>query len=180
MSRRKLIILIIIMLVLAGGVLYDNVYRVALERRDDVADRKALKIKKIKDYRATVAQKKTLEEIHEDYKNNIEQITNYVIHGKTPALAAADLQSIIQSTITPRGGNITRFNVKQPESTPPFQVINIEMDVTCPSISVLNDVLYEIETRKPFLYIKKLDIRPVNLILPIDLIVNFEISALTM
>ncbi len=168
------------MLVLAGGVLYDNVYRVALERRDDVADRKALKIKKIKDYRATVAQKKTLEEIHEDYKNNIEQITNYVIHGKTPALAAADLQSIIQSTITPRGGNITRFNVKQPESTPPFQVINIEMDVTCPSISVLNDVLYEIETRKPFLYIKKLDIRPVNLILPIDLIVNFEISALTM
>ncbi|MBF0338980.1 MAG: hypothetical protein HQL05_14260 [Nitrospirae bacterium] len=180
MSRRKLIILIVLMLVLAVGVFYDNVYRVAMERKDDVADRKALKIKKIKDYRATVAQKKTLEEIHEDYKQHIEQITNYVIHGKTPALAAADLQSIIQSTITPRGGNITRFNVKPPESTPPFQVINIEMDVTCPSISVLNDILYEVETRKPFLYIKKLDIRPVNLILPIDLIVNFEISALTM
>ncbi|MBF0317683.1 MAG: hypothetical protein HQL04_05855 [Nitrospirae bacterium] len=180
MSRKKIITSVLIMLLLAIGVLYDNVYRVAQERRDDVADRKGLKIKKIKDYRATVAQKETLEDIHEEYRKNMEQITNYVIHGKTPALAAADLQSIIQSTITPRGGNITRFNVKPPESTPPFQVIHVEMDVTCPNISVLNDIIYELETRKPFLYIKKLDIRPVNLILPIDLIVNFEISALTM
>ncbi|KJU83713.1 general secretion pathway protein M [Candidatus Magnetobacterium bavaricum] len=180
MSRKKLITLVLIMLLLGIGVIYDSVYRVAQERRDDVADRKALKIKKLKDYKAAVAQKDTLEEVHQEYKKNIDQITNYVIHGKTPALAAADLQSIIQSTITPRGGNITRFNVKPPENTPPFQVINVEMDVTCPNISVLNDILYELETRKPFLYLKKLDIRPVNLILPIDLIVNFEISALTM
>ncbi|KJU85933.1 General secretion pathway M protein [Candidatus Magnetobacterium bavaricum] len=180
MSRRKIITSVLIMLLLAIGVLYDNVYRVARERKEDVADRKALKIKKIKDYRTTVAQKETLEEIHEEYKKNVDLITNYVIHGKTPALAAADLQSIIQSTLTPRGGNITRFNVKPTENTPPFQVINVEMDVTCPTISVLNDILYEIETRKPFLFIKKLDIRPVNLILPIELIVNFEVSALTM
>ncbi|MBF0537050.1 MAG: hypothetical protein HQL03_02225 [Nitrospirae bacterium] len=180
MSRKKLIISVLAILLLALGIIYDNVYRVAQERKDEVADRKALKIKKIKEYRAIVAQKKTLEGIRADYKKNMDQVTNYVIHGKTSALAAADLQSIIQSTITPRGGNITRFNVKPPESTPPFQLVNVELDVTCPNISVLNDILYEIESRKPFLYIKKLDIRPVNLILPIDLIVNFEITALTM
>ncbi len=178
MKGKKLIGALLIILVLGLAIIFDNVYRVAEERKEDVADRKTLKVKKIKEYKAIVEKKKELEEIHEDYKKTLELINNYVIHGKTPALAAADVQNIIQSIITPRGGNVTRFNAKPPDNTPPFQVINIEMDATFPNISVLNDTLYPIETRKPFLYVKKIDVRPVNYMVPIDLMVNFEISAL--
>jgi hypothetical protein len=179
MDRKKKIIAITVVVLLSFLLAYDNFYKDLQQKKEAIEQARSLKVKTLKKYKTIVAQKSEIEKENGNNKALLAQVKNYVIQAKTPALAGADLQSMVQPIITARGGNVTRTNVKPGENIPPFQTITLEIDTTMPNVSVLNDVLYEIETRKPLLEIRKIDVRGINFMNPVDLFVNIEIAAIT-
>lgn len=157
---------------------YDYFYKGLQERKEELEQNKEMRLKTLKKYKTIISQKDEIEKSVKSNKDREDQIKAVTVEAKTSALAAADLQKIIQPIITSHGGSIMRMNVKQAENKPPFQVINIELDTNLPSITVLNETIYDIETKKPLFFIKKLDTRVVNFMNPVELLVNLEIYAI--
>jgi hypothetical protein len=166
----------------AAGVLvfllaYDSFYKGMQEHKEELEQNKETRIRTLRKYKTVISQKDEIEKNVTSNKDREAQIKAITVEAKTSALAAADLQKIIQPIITSHGGSVTRINVKQTEIKPPYQVINLELDTNLPNITVVNETIYDIETKKPTLFIKKLDARAVNFMNPVEIFVNFEISA---
>ncbi|MBF0459562.1 MAG: hypothetical protein HQK99_16855 [Nitrospirae bacterium] len=178
MGNKKLKLMLSIVGVLVFLLTYDFFYKGLQERKEDLEQNKEMRIKTLKKYKTVIAQKDEIEKGVKSNKDREDQIKAITVEAKTSALAAADLQKIIQPIITSAGGSIMRMNVKQAENKPPFQVITIELDTNLPSISVLNETIYDIESKKPIFFIKKLDARAINFMNPVEIAVNMEIYAI--
>ncbi|MBF0553351.1 MAG: hypothetical protein HQK96_02200 [Nitrospirae bacterium] len=178
MKNKNLKLMLSIVGVLLFLLTYDYFYKGLQERKEELEQNKEMRIKTLKKYKTIISQKDEIEKSVKFNKDREDQIKSVTVEAKTSALAAADLQKIIQPIITSHGGSIMRMNVKQAENKPPFQVINIELDTNLPTISVLNETIYDIETKKPLFFIKKLDTRVVNFMNPVELLVNLEIYAI--
>ncbi|MEO5361295.1 MAG: type II secretion system protein GspM [Nitrospirota bacterium] len=178
MRNKNLKALLSIVLVLVFLLGYDFFYKDLQDRKEELEQNKEMRIKTLTKYKTVIAQKDEIEKNVNLNKEREEQLRAITVEAKTSALAAADLQKIIQPIITSHGGSIMRMNVKQAENKPPFQLITIELDTNLPSITVLNEIIYDIETKKPLFFIKKLDARAVNFMNPVEIAVNMEIYAL--
>jgi hypothetical protein len=163
--------------VLVFLLVYDFFYKGLQERKEELQHNKEVRIKTLRKYKTVISQKDEIEKSVKSNKDREDQIKAVSVEAKTSALAAADLQKIIQPIITSHGGSVSRMNVKQAENKPPFQVISIELDTNLPNITVLNETIYDIETKKPLFFIKKLDARAVNFMNPVEIFVNLEISS---
>lgn len=61
-----------------------------------------------------------------------------------------------------------------------LKVVNVAMDISMPDIRALSDVIYNIETRTPYITINELDIRVRNFKEPKELMVKLRVAALTL
>ncbi len=135
-------------------------------------------------YKKTLLKKETLTKNFEIInKKYTEQ--HYFYTNKTTALAAADLQSFITSTITEAGGQIIRKSSASKVSEGNFNriIIDVNMMVT---MTALRSILYKIETTTPLIIInhiqikttpKKRNIRTRKLESSNQLMVNFKASS---
>ncbi|MCG6551566.1 MAG: type II secretion system protein GspM [Candidatus Magnetominusculus sp. LBB02] len=178
MKNKKLKTMVWVAGVLLLLVCYDSFYKSLQEKKEEQQQGMELRIKTLKKYKTVIAQKDEIEKAVIANKDREYQIKAVTVEAKTSSLAAADIQKIIQPIITSAGGSIMRMNVKPSENKPPFQVINIELDTNLPSIAVLNDVIYDIETKKPIFFIKKMDARAINFLNPVEIMVSMEIYAI--
>lgn len=86
----------------------------------------------------------------------------YFSDRETVALASADLQKLIKTTISAAGGQLTSTQVL-PSKTTEDDITRITVKVRMNgSIEDLRSVLYEIEMSKPLMIIEELDVRPVR------------------
>ena len=89
------------------------------------------------------------------------QEQNYFSTQDTVALASADLQKFIKSTISSAGGQLTSTQVLPSVSENGFNRISVKVRMSG-NAEVLRSVLYEIESAVPVMIVDEIDIRPVR------------------
>jgi general secretion pathway protein M len=103
----------------------------------------------------------------DDVVENIDRIKqqyqslNYFSTRDTVALASADLQKFIKSSISQAGGQLTSTQVLPSSSESGFNRMTVKVRMSG-DIEDLRSVLYEIETSVPVMIVDQIDIRPVR------------------
>jgi general secretion pathway protein M len=80
-----------------------------------------------------------------------------LLDGATTAVAAANLQSQIKAVVERHRGEIKSAQDLPSLTHEDFEKIEVRCDLTAP-MSALGPLLYEIETRQPYLFVDALDI----------------------
>jgi hypothetical protein len=167
------------MIILMALLIYQYGY---LRIRSDLAiikEEQAMKTRTLEKYINLISEKPQLEAKLTSLRETRKADDSKLIEGQTPSLAAAQLQEIVKSTITGRGGTISSERVGKPEDLGKFKVISVSVDASIPDSRALSEILYSIETRTPNLVIKELDTRVKNYRDPRELMVKLDVSALT-
>ncbi len=86
---------------------------------------------------------------------------NYFSTRDTVALASADLQKLIKTSISEAGGQLTSTQVLPSSSKDSFSRVTVKVRMTG-DIEALRTVLHEIESSVPMMIVDQLDIRPVR------------------
>lgn len=112
---------------------------------------------KLQRYERLAAQKESVLRQFDNIKKQ-QAANNNFISKKSPALASADLQKLVKSTITGAGGVLTSTQVVPSREQDQFQRIAIKVRMTG-GIELLRTVLYELESARPMLIIENINIR---------------------
>lgn len=107
-----------------------------------------------------VAKKDKVLENIERIKNQYQQ-QNYFSTQETVALASADLQRFIKTTIAQAGGQLTSTQVLPGTSADRFNRITVKVRMSG-DVEILRSVLHQIESSRPIMIIDQIDIRPVR------------------
>ncbi len=86
---------------------------------------------------------------------------NYFSTRDTVALASADLQKLIKTSISEAGGQLTSTQVLPSSSKDSFSRVTVKVRMTG-DIEALRTVLHQIESSVPMMIVDQLDIRPVR------------------
>lgn len=138
-----------------------------------------MKIRKLEKYINIISEKPDLEKKLTILIDRRKADSSKIIEAQTLSLSAATLQETVKGIITGKGGSIASERVEKPEDFETFKIINVVVDATVPGIRALSDILYGIETRTPYLVVRELDTRIMNIRDPKELMVKIKISALT-
>ena len=84
----------------------------------------------------------------------------------------------MKSIITSRGGTISSERIEKPEDAGNFKIITTSFDCLLPDIRSLNDILFSLETRTPYLAVREVDTRIRDARDPRELTVKLTVSAL--
>jgi len=109
------------------------------------------------------------------------RVSEQYIAKETPALASADLQTLIKEIVTTSGGELISTQVvpEQQEEQLTRIAVRIRMNG---STRVLRDVLHAVETSQPILWVDNLNLRPIRMpmrpgskVAPDRLSIDFEV-----
>jgi len=103
---------------------------------------------------------KRLEEIRQQ-----SQKEERFISRDTPALASADMQTLIKEAVTTAGGELISTQVIPEHKEEQFTRIAVKVRMTG-STPVLRDVLFAFESRNPILFVENLNLRPIRIVQP--------------
>lgn len=178
-KTKTLIVSIPLMIILMGLLFYQYGYLRIRSELATIKEEQAIKTKTLEKYINLISEKPHLEARLASLRETRKSDDSKLIEGQTPSLAAAQLQEIVKSTITGRGGTISSERVGKPEDLGKFKIIRVSVDAVMPDSRALSEILYSIETRTPHLVIKELDARVKNYRDPRELMVKLDVSALT-
>ncbi len=178
-KTKTLIVSIPFMIILMGLLIYQYGYLRVRSELATIKEEQAIKTRTLEKYINLISEKPSLEERLASLRETRKADDSKLIEGQTPSLAAAQLQEIVKSTITGRGGTISSERVGKPADLGKFKVISVSVDASIPDSRALSEILYSIETRTPYLVIKELDARVKNYRDPRELMVKLDVSALT-
>ena len=180
MKRRSDLIRIAIplMAILFGIILYQNVYVRVQSDLKTAREERALKMKMLEKYVALVASRPELEKKLIQLGEQRKAADSKILAGNAPALAGASLQETVKSIITGRGGTISSERIEKPEDRGNFTVVTTSFDCLLPDIRSLNDILFSLETRTPYLAVREVDTRIRDIRDPRELMVKLTVSAL--
>ncbi len=179
-GRSKLLIIAIpVIIILAGLVAYQYGYQGVRNEMNNVKEMQASKTKMLEKYIALIAEKPDLEKKFQALQEERKADDSKIIEAQTVSIAAASLQETVKTFITGRGGSITSERVEKPDTLGNLKVVNVSIDAILPDTRVLNDLLYGVETRTPYLIIREVDTRVRNFRDPKELMVKIRVSALT-
>ena len=125
-----------------------------------------------------IAEKPKLEKQIAKLKEEIQADKSKLVEGQTLSLSAASLQETIKGIVIGKGGSISSERVGKPEEHGKFKIITVSIDAVLPDTRALEDILFSIESRTPYLVIKELDARVRNFRDPKDLLIKMDVSAL--
>lgn len=178
-KNRTFIITIPLMVILAGLLFYQYVYLNVQTDIGSLKERQAMKTATLEKYISLLSEKPDLEKRLPELKDMWDEQNAKLIEGQTLSVAAASLQDTIKNIVLSSRGTITSERVGKPEDEGSFKKIMVSIDTVLPDVRALSDVLYSIETNIPYLTVHDLDVRIRNYRDPRELIVKFQISALT-
>jgi hypothetical protein len=178
-KTKTLIVSIPFMIILMGLLIYQYGYLRIQTELATIQEEQAIKTRTLEKYINLISEKPHLETRLASLRDTRKADDSKLIEGQTPSLAAAQLQEIVKSTITGRGGTISSERVGKPGDLGKFKVISVSVDASIPDSRALSEILYSIETRTPYLVIKELDTRVKNYRDPREIMVKLDVSALT-
>ena len=80
-----------------------------------------------------------------------------VLHAEGGAPAEAQVESQLKEIVESNGGEVRSAQAMPTSSSNGFEIVSVECDLTVPA-SRLRDLLYAIETHRPYLFIETADI----------------------
>jgi hypothetical protein len=178
-KNKTLVVSIPLVIILMGLSAYQYGYLRIQSELATIREEQDLKTKILEKYITLISEKPSLEKKLAALKETRKADDSKLIVDQTPSLAAAQLQEIVKSSITGRGGTISSERVGKTEDFAKFKVISVSVDASIPDSRILSEILYSIETRTPNLVIKELDVRVKNYRDPRELMVKLDVSALT-
>lgn len=180
MGRNKLMLMTIPMLVvLLGLVVYQYGYARVQKELTSIKEFQFIKTKTLQKYMTLISEKPQIEKELAVVKEERKSEDSDMIEGQTLSIAAATLQETIKGVILGKGGTISSERVGKPADYGKFKIISVSMDTVLPDSRALEEILYSIETRVPYLVVKEMDVRVRNFMNPKELVVRFDIAALT-
>ena len=81
-----------------------------------------------------------------------------LFEGKSAALAAAAVQSDVKTIVESNGGTVLSSQNIPPTAADGFEKIEIQYDISVP-LGSLKNIIYQIETHTPFLFIDSVNMR---------------------
>lgn len=177
--NRTLLIGLPFMIVLIAFIGYQFGYLAIHSELVEIKEAQAMKVKSLEKYITLIAEKPDLEKELASLTEERKAANSKLIEGQTLSLAAATLQETLKGQITGHGGTISSERVGKPEDLDRFKIINVTADAVVPDTRALSDILFSIETRTPYLVVKELDTRVRDFRNARELMVKFDISALT-
>ena len=119
-----------------------------------------LKQRKLAKYRQKVLEKKVLEQEVLGLQNAFKQGEAVLLTGKTPSLAAAEIQEIVTNISNAAGVQIMTVRILQPDRSGKEMYLAIPVEVTIIStMRQLTQLLYELDSSAKLLRVIKLGIR---------------------
>jgi Tfp pilus assembly protein PilO len=120
----------------------------------------AVKEKQLHKYRQMAKSAELLTERFKANEKVLNKLQSGLLSGTTPALAAVDIQNILNSIAVKRGVEIRKVRVLKPEELESAEYISIPVQFTLSStIRQLKGILYGIETASRYLTVKKITIK---------------------
>jgi general secretion pathway protein M len=115
---------------------------------------------RLKRFKAVIASKDKVFANAEKIKRQFAK-QQYFSDRETVALASADLQKFIKTTISRAGGQLTSTQVLPSKTEDDITRITVKVRMNG-SIEDLRSILYDIEMSKPLMIVEELDVRPVR------------------
>lgn len=168
-----------LIIILFALVAYEYGYETVHSEMAALKEIQLAKTKTLERYMSIISEKPILENKLATLKEKRKADDSRIIDAQTPALAAATLVDTTKGIITGRGGLISSERVEKPDDLGKFKVVNVSLDITLPDTRALSDVVYNIETRTPYIIIKEIDARVRNFREPRELMIKLRAAALT-
>lgn len=111
-------------------------------------------------YRHLLAEKPALERLAEHLQTN-DPLKPVTLSGGNPALAAAELQQRLQEAARKNGVRVISLRILQSESEGPLERIGVDTRMQT-DIRGLRNMLFELETGAPYMFLDSLSIRTRN------------------
>ncbi len=123
-------------------------------------DEIGMKQSKILKYQQKVQQRSAYEAQHVAFGRLLERAHTSLLNGKTPALAAVDIQNVLNSIAGRHDVEIKTIRVLKPKESEEtdYMTIAVQFDVTS-TIIQLKDILYGIESAEQFLRVTSIRIK---------------------
>lgn len=119
-----------------------------------------LKQRKLAKYRQKVLGKKVVEREFSSIQNTFKQAEAALLTGKTPSLAAAEIQEIVTDITKAAGAQIQTVRILQPDRSGKGMYVAIPVEVTInSSLPELTQLLYKLDSSPRLLRVAKLRIR---------------------
>jgi hypothetical protein len=120
----------------------------------------AVKEKQLRKYARMVESGKALSEELEANGKVLRELQSGLLAGKTPSLAAVDVQNILQGIAAGSGVEIRKVRVLKPEEIEGTDYVSIPVQFTLSStIRQLKGVLYGLETASRYLSVEKITMK---------------------
>jgi len=118
-----------------------------------------IKTKQIQKYREALREKGAVEARKSFLSKTIAAAENGLLTGKTPALAAVEIQNILDGIAKTTKGDIKTLRILKTEDVQkePYVMVPVEFTLTS-TIRQLNEIIYEIEASPKYLYIQQMRI----------------------
>lgn len=178
-KNKTLIITMPLMLGLLVFAVYHYGYTRVKSDLDTIKEEQEVGLRILEKSNALISEKPALEKQIAKLKEEQQADKTKLIEGQTLSLSAASLQETIKGIVTGRGGSISSERVGKPEDHGKFKVITVSIDAVLPDTRALEDILFSIESRTPYLVVKELDSRVRNFRDPRDILIKLDVSALT-
>jgi Tfp pilus assembly protein PilO len=161
LDKQKKILLVIGAVILFIAVVYR--FFPFFENIESLEDEISLKEKNIIKYRQMVQERNDLEVKLDSLNRIIENAESGLLEGKTPALAAVDVQNILKEITDKSDMEVLTMRVMRPEDKEEeiYVIIPVQITIRC-SVRQLKEVIYQIESSSKLLKISECRVRVIR------------------
>jgi Tfp pilus assembly protein PilO len=161
LDRQKKILLVIGTVILFIGVIYR--FFPFFENIESLDNEILLKEKNLTKYHQMVRERNDLEAKLESLNQIIENAESGLLEGKTPALAAVDIQNILKEITDKSDMEVLTMRVMKPENKEEDVYIIIPVQITIrSSVRQLKEVIYQIESSSRLLKVSDCRVRVIR------------------
>jgi len=161
LSRERRYILLGGAVLLLIGLIYR--YAPSVEGLFSSAEATALKEQKLANYRRIAQKRQALETQLEALRQTLRRAESGLLAGKTPALAAVEVQNMIKRIVEEKGAQVRSIRVLRPQGEEEGAYVGIPVQATVLSnIRQLKEVLYAIESSGNLFHVRELRVRAVG------------------
>ena len=119
--------------------------------------------KRLQTYRETIDSGKNMSNRLDSLNKRAKELESRLLAGKTPSLAAVEVQNIMQQTAGKSGVQISSVKVLPPEKPDQYGYISVPVEFQMhPTIRQLKEILYQLEASQKYLTVKKMVVHEYN------------------
>jgi Tfp pilus assembly protein PilO len=161
LDKQKKILLVIGAVILFIGIIYR--FFPFFENIESSDDEILLKEKNLIKYRQMVRERNDLEAKLDSLSRTLENAESGLLEGKTPALAAVDVQNILKEITDKSDLEVLTMRVMKPENKEEdiYMIIPVQITIRC-SVRQLKEVIYQIESTSKLLRVSDCRVRVIR------------------